>query len=287
MKKSFYIIAFFTLTCIMFTGCKKWFNEQDSKEDLSYLIRTYRRYDKNNNIYKEIWTYDGYRETWGRYYVNGQLSAEYKNYSYDGLNASWDYYSYNNYDVNDVNVHNHVECEYLDKTFRRKKYQKLEYYYADPQKDYIYEYHWVYDGKKIISYKSYKNGLLVVNRHDYNYNGLHCTYKETSYSSPNVVSEERIYDIVYLDDTYLRTKSQKYTRERYDDNEVMYYSTTQYTVYDYDGKKPMGSHQYVDGELSNVARDYQYDGLTCCFFSDIYRDGEVTSTQMYEVEYLE
>ena len=108
-----------------------------------------------------------------------------------------------------------------------------------------------------------------------------------SYSSPNVVSEERIYDIVYLDDTYLRTKSYFRTRKRYDTNGNLTTTDTYYSVYDYDGKKPIGSQTYVNGTLSSVYRDYQYDGLTCYYFYDTYRDGEVTSTQMYEVEYLE
>ena len=139
MKKSFYIVAFFTLTCIMFTSCKKWFNELDSKEDLSYLIITYEFHTSNNNTYKTTWTYDGYKATSYKYYINGLLSSEYKNYSYDGLNASWDYYAYNNYDVNDIRVRVHHECEYLDDTYRRVKYEKAQYNYPDPQDNCIYE----------------------------------------------------------------------------------------------------------------------------------------------------
>lgn len=287
MKKSVYVIAFLALTCIMFTGCKKWLDEPDSKEDLSYLFMTYRCYTSNNIIYKATWTYDGYKQTSNKYYENGQLSTEYKNYSYNGLNASWDYYSYNNYDVNDVHVHEHVECEYLDETYRRVKFQRAQYYYPDPQNNCIYETYREYDGKKCVGYKYYMNGILLREGHDYMYDGLHCTYTMTYYSSPNVVSEKRSYNLVYLDDTYLRTKSQTQTRERFDETGNLLSSVTYFTVNDYDGKKPIGSQTFVNGKLSAVYRDYQYDGLTCHYFYDTYRDGEVTSTQTYEVEYLE
>lgn len=33
--------------------------------------------------------------------------------------------------------------------------------------------------------------------------------------------------------------------------------------------------------------NYQYDDLTCYYFMDDYQDGEIISTRMYEVEYLE
>ena len=288
MKKSFYVVAFFTLTCIIFTGCKKWFNELDSKEDLSYLIRTYEFNSSNNNTYKTIWTYDGYKATSYKYYVNGRLSSEYKNYSYNGLNASWESYSYNNYDVNDVRVRAHHECEYLDDTYRRVTYEKTQYYYPDPQNNCIYETYREYDGKKWVGYKYFKNGILLREGYDFNYDGLHCTYKMTYHTStyPNVIREERSYNVVYLDNTYLRQKSTTLTNERFYEDGTSTTSTT-FTVNEYDGKKPIGSQTYVNGTLSSVCRDYQYDGLTCYYFYDTYREGEVTSTQMYEVEYLE
>lgn len=274
---------------ILFAGCQKADDGSDSKEDLSYLIKTYEFHTSNNNTYKTTWTFDGYKATSYKYYENGQLYSEYKNYSYDGLNASWDYYSYNNYDINDVSVRCHTECEYLDETFRRIKYQKTQYYYPDPQNNCIYETYREYDGKKWIGYRYYKNGILIREGHDYNYDGLHCTYQITYHISsygPNVVREERNYNVVYLDDSYLRTKTSTLTRELFHEDGTTTNSTT-FAVYDYDGKKPIGSQTYVNGTLSSVSRDYQYDGLTCYYFYDTYRNGEVTSTQMYEVEYLE
>lgn len=288
MKKSLYLIAIFALTSILFSGCKKWFDEPDSKEDLSYLIKTYEFFVSNNNTYKSIWTYDGYRATSYKYYKNGQLYSEYKNYSYDGLNASWDYYSYNNDNVNDISVREHIECEYLDDTYRRIKYQKTECYYPDPQDNCIYETYREYEGKKCVSYKYYMNGILLREGYNYNYDGLHCTYKMTYYTSsnPTIVSEERSYNIVYLDDTYLRPKSSSCTIERvYEDGHT--YTSTDYTITDYEGKKIIGRQRFVNGNLSYVYRDYRYDGLTCYYFYDSYREGEVYSTEVYETEYLE
>ena len=272
MKKSFYLIVILALTSILFSGCKKWFDEPDSKEDLSYLIKTYYRYESNNHIYKYTWTYDGYKETGYKYYYDGQLYEERNNYSYNGLNASYDSYTYRD----SITNYQQVECEYLDDTYRRVKYKKTQYYYPDhPQDNYIYETYYEYEGKKVLGYKSYRNGILAGESH-YDYNGLRCTYKTTSYySSSNTISQEQSYDIAYLDDSYLRTKSSLRTRKRYDPDGNLTSSDTYYYVYDYNGKKPVGYQYYYDGELRAMGRDYQYDGLNCFYFIDNYRDGEV------------
>lgn len=282
MKKSLYIIVILTFTSILLSGCKKWFDEPDSKEDLSYMIKTYYRYESGNHIYKFTWTYDGYKETGNKYYYDGQLYEERKNYSYDGLDAKWDYYRYND----SVTIYGRVKCEYLDDTYRRVKYQKTQYSYPNPQDNYIYETYYEYDGKKMLGYKSYRNGILS-GENQYNYDGLRCTYTTTDYNYDSTIWQERSYEIVYLDDTYLREKSRLQTRKRYDTEGNLAFSHTYFYVYDYDGKKPMGYQYFYDGKLSAIARDYQYDGLTCYYFIDNYRDGEVYSTKIYEVEYLE
>ena len=89
------------------------------------------------------------------------------------------------------------------------------------------------------------------------------TYHTSSY--PNVIREERSYNVVYLDNTYLRQKSTTLTNERFYEDGTSTTSTT-FTVNEYDGKKPIGSQTYVNGTLSSVCRDYQYDGLTCYYF---------------------
>ena len=253
---------------------------------MSYLIQTYLRYDQNGTIYKTIRTFDGYKETSYEYYVGGQLYQERKNFLYNGLKASWDSYSYQDGNVNDVIIE-HVECEYLDNTFQRKKHQRAEAHYSNSQDINVSESYWEYDEKKCVSYKSYSNGVLIAEHCDYNYNDLHCTYKTKSYSSSGDVYQEQSYDIVYLDETYLREKSRLMTRKRYGDDGQLYSSQTYYLVYDFDGKKQVGYHRYYNGELKNAARDYHYDGLICYYYIDTYNDGEVSSTTSYEVEYLE
>ena len=274
-----YLIA--CICCILSAGCTKVDDGTDSKEDLSYLIKTYYRYESNGKIIRQTWTYDGYKETGYKNYENGQLTSERKNYLYNGLNASWDEYTYQD---NVVAYQTHVECEYLDETFQRVKYRKTEYYNQDPHN--ISESYYEYEGKKRISYKSYSNGMLT-NENHYDYDGLRCTYNTTEYYSPNVIRQERSYEILYLDDSYLREKSRFQTRKRYNIDGELMSSNTYNFIFDFDGKKPIGYQYYYDGVLSAIGRDYQYDGLTCYYYSDTYRDGEVVSTQMYEVEYLE
>lgn len=283
MKKSICLIA---LICLLFAGCNK-VEDESLKEDLSYLIQTYNRNDQNGTISKTIRTFNGYKETSLEYYVGGQLYQERKNYLYNGLKASWDIYTYQIDAINSENTRQHIECEYLDDTYLREKYRKTEYYYEDPQRDHITEYYSVYDGKKIVSQKYYSNSTLSYESYDYNYEGLRCTHKWTHYNS-GYPDDERNYIIEYLDDTYLRQKSSMYTRERYNSDGQLISSSTSYTVYDYDGKKVIGSQSYSNGKLLSMSRDYHYDGLTCYYYVDKHNnDGEVTSTTSYEVEYLE
>lgn len=283
MKKGLYIIAFLALTCNVFTSCKKRFDELYSKEDLSYVIRTYYRYESNGKIIKQTWTYDGYKVSGYKYYIDGLLYSERKDYLYDRLNVSYNSYSYRNGDVNDLSVQ-HTECEYLDDTYQRIKYQKS--YIPDTQNTNILETYYEYDGKKRLCSKSYTNGVLTNEIH-YNYDGLRCTYKTTDYYYDDVVRMERNYEILYLDETCLREKTRLQTRKKYDIEGNLISTDTYYTVNEYDGKKPIGYQWYHNGKLGSVGRDYQYDGLNCYYFVDDYQDGEVISTRMYEVEYLE
>lgn len=280
MKKSI-LMAFL---CILLASCKKDDGGTNTGEDLSYLIKTYYRYENGGHINKYITTYDGYKITNYKYYYDGLLYRESKNYSYNGLNASYDSYSYRNGDINDVTI-SHYECEYLDDTYQRTKYYK--YYYPDSQDNTnIYETYYWYDGKKKLSSKSYTNGVLT-DEILYSYEGLRCTYKTMVYHYNDVVRYERTYEILYLDETYLREKTRLQTRKRYDTEGNLVSTDTYYTVNEYDGKKPIGYQYYINGKLGSIGRDYNYDGLTCFYFIDGYQDGEVVSTRMYEVEYLE
>ena len=282
MKRGLFLLA--TICCVLFASCKKDGGGANTGEDLSYLIMTYQRFEAGGQIYKSKWTYDGYKLMGNQNYVDGQLISETKNYSYNGLNTSYDGYVYWHGDTNDVGVAHH-ECEYLDETFQRPKY--IRYYITNSDSgsnDLLYETYREYDGKKLLYSKSYTNGVLTDEIHC-NYDGLRCSYKTTDYLGNTIYTVD--YEILYLDETYLRVKSNLQTSKRYDTNGNLTSSSTSYFVYDYDGKKRIGYHYYSNGILVAVARDYQYDGLTCYYFVDDYQDGEVVSTRMYEVEYLE
>ena len=269
------------ICCFLFASCQKDGGETNTGEDLSYLIKTYFRYDNGGRIIKQTWTYDGYQLTGYQAFEDGQLYSESKNYLYNGLRCSYDSYSYRIGNVDDVTIQ-HIECEYLDNTYQKIKYKKS--YYPNSQNTNIIESYSEYDGKKLLSTKSYVNGVLS-GETVYYYEGLTCNYQTTGYYSGGI--EERNFVIVYLDDTYLREKSRMQTRLRYDSDGNLASSNTFYTVNDYDGKKPIGYQWYRNGKLSAVGRDYQYDGLTCYYYIDSYNnDGEVVSTSLYEVEYL-
>ena len=281
MKKSLFVMSI--ICCFLFASCQKDGGETNTGEDLSYLIKTYFRYDNGGRIIKQTWTYDGYQLTGYQAFEDGQLYSESKNYLYNGLRCSYDSYSYRIGDSNDVIVQR-IECEYLDDTYNRIKYKKS--YYPNSQNTNILESYYEYDGKKLLSIRNYINGVFS-NENQYNYEGLRCTYKTIEYYAPDVVRTERNYEVLYLDETYLREKSRLQTRKRYDPEGNLTSTDTYYTVNDYEGKKPIGYKWYHNGELGAAGRDYQYDGLTCYYFLDSYNsDGEVVSTSLYEVEYL-
>lgn len=58
IKRSLFLIALLSIACTILTGCKKWstgseaFDETDQKEDLSYVIKTYERYESGGRIIK-------------------------------------------------------------------------------------------------------------------------------------------------------------------------------------------------------------------------------------------
>ena len=279
MKKSLFVLA---LICLSIAGCKKDDGGTSTGEDLSYIYQTYYRYESGGHTIKYTKTYDGHKQTSYKYYYDGLLTTEYKNYSYDGLKVSFDSYNYQNGDANNVTVL-HYECEYLDDTYLRVKYSKS----YDPDLQNIGEVYYWYDGKKTLSSKSYSNGVLTADAY-YSYDGLYCSYTRSNYSS-GVVYQKRNYEILYLDETYLRKKSSSETRNYLDADGNITSSHTIYYVYDYeDETKPVRYQRYYDGKLSSIARDYHYDGLNCYYFVDSYNnEGEVTSTSLYEVEYLE
>lgn len=286
MKKSIVLLAFL---CLLFFGCKKD-NENGIdiptlfNEDLSYLIETYSREERNGRIYEYDRIYDDYKPMSIKHYSNGQLNGECKNYYYDGLDCSYDAYSYNN--SNDVTLCQHYENEYLDKTYLRSKHYICKYDYVDnDQEDRVVEAYHEYDGKKQMGYKRFLNGVLVCENNDYSYDGLNGGFTMRNYSNTGDLVNIRKYELQYLDATYLqsRQKITKYTTEYVDGSPTEVY----YKVVEYDGKKPMGYKVFVNGTLIEEGRDYVYDGLKCYYKVDHYNDNTLSSTSLFEVHYLE
>lgn len=296
MKKRISIVLMaFVFTMII--GCKKDNgidvpNSSDDNdtivlqnEDMSYLIETYSRQDVNNRVIESITTYDGYKKTSHRFYNDGQLLGEGKNYYYDGLNASYDSYSYNIYDINDVSLHQHFSIEYVDTTYYRMKRYVNEFYYGENSGllDKIEETIYEYEGNKLMGYKRYVNGILVIKIDDYIYDGLNCSYTYKNYSNTGDLEYTSRYEIQYLDDTYLRQKVTRYTTEYEDGSPISVY----YKIVQYDGKKQIGYKIFVDTKLTEEGRDYLYDGLKCYYSVDHYRNDTLSNTSSYEVHYLE
>lgn len=271
------------LVCV--AGCKKDHNENfpvSSNEDLSYLIITYSREDRSDqNLCENVNIYNRYKTLSHKLYWNGQLSHEGLNYEYDGLNCNYDVFSYNLNSLNgdEVYLHQHFKNEYLDETYLRQKHT-IEYIYRtnSGQEDQVYESFYEYDGKKVVGFKHFVNGILEIEADGFSYDGLNCSYTSRYYLDTGDITNILKIEIQYLDDTYLRPTDTRYTT---DDNEVYYKSVK------YEGKKQKGYKVFVNGTLSEEGRDYVYDGLKCYYKVDYYQNGELSSTSSFEVHYLE
>ena len=289
MKNS---IVLFVCLCMLFAGCKKddVDNSDSSNEDLSFLIETYSRTEGNNHVYEDVKTYDGHKIIDHRYYRDGQLWTDDKNYSYDGLTRSWDGYSYSYSFESGINYEEyslrHYSYEYLDNTFLRTKHGIEEYwhYHNHEYQNYRYnEFFYERDGVKLVNYKCFTNGILTQEVDDYSYDGLNCSFSRKKYSDTGDLVSVQKYEYQYLDETYLRHKVIRYTTEYVDGSPTeVYFKSVQY-----DGKKPIGYKVFKNGTLREEGRDYIYDGLKCYYKVDYYRDGTLDYTSSCEVHYLE
>lgn len=290
MKKNAVLMV---LLCALLVGCNKYQDNNDSnqnsieldqEEDLSYLIITYSCEDRGDQLYETIKSFDGLKVISNKSLDNGHLSAEGKNYYYDGLNCSYDWFSYYNNSVNDAYLHQQISIEYLDETLLRSKHSidRREYVNVNDGRVDVYEHFHEYDGKKQVGFKSFLNGILVREISDYTYDGLNCSYTYKNYSNTGDLMDISQYEIQFLDDTYLRQKVTRYTTYVEGTQTKVYYKTVQY-----DGKKQIGYRIFVNGTMTEEGRDYIYDGLKCFYKVDYYRDGSLAHTSSFEVHYLE
>ena len=149
---------------------------------------------------------------------------------------------------------------------------------------YTYEYNAIYDGKKIITEETYLSGKLS-SRSTYEYEGLVCIGETDNYDiNTGNKTSTCISNIEYLDDTYLRIKSNKQTTKNFHDNNLYTY---EYNAV-YDDKKVITEETYLSGKLS-FRSTYEYEGLVRIGETDNYdiNTGNKTSTCISNIEYLD
>ena len=131
-------------------------------------------------------------------------------------------------------------------------------------------------GRKI-SFESYISGVLTNSYKNFVYNGLECSYTIRSYYNGNVIATNK-YVVTYTDNTY-----KKFT------SAVMYNAdNTEYYRYEYDyntnGVEIGYTYTYL-GEISEIHRDYVFQGNEVTYFSDLFDNGTLLRTQKNKMVY--
>ena len=277
-----YNLSLLLLLGIAFVSCKKESLHPTPKEDLSYLIKTYSREERSNQHSQEtIITYNGYKQTSYKHFIDGRLHAEYQDITYDELcfNCNVLIFSENN----EIVTNQHFNIEYTDTTYTRSKHSINKVESETSNSDAVYETFNEYDGKRRMSRKRFRNGILISENTDYKYDSLSCSYTMKEYSLNGDLVSSSNYEIQYLDDTFLREKVTRYTTEYVDGSPTTkYFKSVQY-----DGKKQIGYRVFVDGKLKEEGRDYNYNGLKCNYYVDRYQDGVFSYSISFEEQYLE
>ena len=215
------------------------------------------------------------RERGFKAYVDGALVLQYHDYQYNGRTVTFlfDFYSDGN-----VTSSSKFQKTYSDNNWIQAT-QTIQYA-ADGVAEAIRQI-WDYDSDgRETGYKQYQNGALVLQYHDYQYNGRTVTFWSDSYSDGNVTSSVKM-QRTYFDKNWVQMTQ----RITYAADGVV---ETQRIETDFDNEgREIGRKQYSNEALRSQNRDYQYNGQMVAFWMDFYSGGNVHSTNKIQIVYRE
>ncbi len=219
-------------------------------------------------------TYDADgRETGMKYYANGVLTHQYRDYQYNGRTVTFwnDVYSNGNVQTSIKNQRTYSEKNWIQIT-------QYITYAADGVTEAVHqEITYDADGRET-GMKSYANGVLMFQYRDYQHNGRTITFWNDVYSNGNVqtsIKNQR----TYSEKNWIQaTQNITYTAEG------MTEASRQEITYDADGRET-GMKYYANGVLIHQYRDYQYNGRTVTLWFDFYLEGSLQSTTKIQRTY--
>lgn len=269
MKKIFILLLVPVHIMILLASCSKD-NLPGNKKDKDYnWIKTTSEIQYNEDgiteASKEITTYDDAGRPNGyKYYVQGELIFEDVDYSYSGRECTFTEKFYSPFETD-------FKCKtvYLDDHFILPL---SEIIYGDNDIKEILKNVYTYDSKgRRTGQTGYYYGIVSDEAVNFSYNGKECTYMERQYESGEV-SDEMKWEIIYLDDTWIKTTSEKISSgPDFDASEKTL------TSYDSEGRE-IGEKNYNGSKLAYEKTDYIYNGKECNYTQKNYDDGKLKSS---------
>ena len=215
------------------------------------------------------------RVTGYRFYSNGVLLHQTRDYQYNGRTITFwlDYYSNGNV----------TSSSKLQRTNRDNNWIQITQtisYAADGVTETIrQEFDYDNDGRET-GYRQYRDGALRTQHRDYEYDGRTVTFWSDSYSGGNVTSSVKM-QRTYFDKNWVQmTQEITYAADGVTETQRIE------TDFDNDGRET-GYRIYSNGVLSSQYRDYQYNGRTVTFWNDTYSGGTLQSSRTVQRVYKE
>ena len=227
---------------------------------------------KGNEASRMEYTYDNEgRETGYKYFINGTLYSQYRDYQYNGRTITcWG----DTYTSGSVSASGKIQRTYSDLNWIQLT-QQIQYATNGTELSRM-EYTYDTEGRET-GYKYFLNGTLYYQCRDYQYNGrtITCWYDmNISGSSSSSFKFQRTYsDLNWIQMTQYITYVANGTET----------SRMEYT-YDTEGRET-GYKYFINGALYYQYRDYQFNGQTITCLFDMYTSGSVNSSFKIERTY--
>jgi hypothetical protein len=231
----------------------------------------YITYDAQGNEASRMeYTYDTEgRETGYKYFSNGTLSQQYRDYQYNGRTITcWG----DTYTSGSVSSSVKLQRTYTDINWIQIA-QQIQYA-ANGTEASRMECTYDTEGRES-SYKYFLNGKLYSQNRDYQYNGRSITYWYDMYIGGSIVSGK--IQRTYSDLNWIQITQQI----QYAANGTEA-SRTEYT-YDTEGRET-GYKSFGIGPVSYQYRDYQYNGQTITCWVDTYKSGSLSVSSSSKIQ---
>lgn len=197
----------FNYTNLSVTWTYRFYGNNATEADCyaEYTDNTFRHIKYEQGLYsngstsKSYYEYDGNKTMGQKFFTNDKLTRETFNYQWDSLRCTCTTNIYDTVTGNVIGLNEFV-ISYLDNTYSRPLYEHLKsisYSYDGNEHISLTETYNQYEGKKIVSTKTYIDGIIREEYKDYVYDGNRCSFKQIIYDTEGQMVFEGEGYIVY------------------------------------------------------------------------------------------